>query len=1078
MTTPEFVAFAETAVHPVRPAPERRPEPFRRRQRRAELALGVLLLAACGDGAPPVDPGPPPTPQFLSVSPDSLRLTHFGETARVRASIRPEPPGTAVKWSSTDSSVVVVDADGVVTAVANGEAGVVGEVGPLRDTVGVLVWQVIGALELVGDGQRAGAGRPLRERVGIRMLDAGGSLIVRARLRVRFDASADGGRADPAEVRAMADEARTEWTLGPGAGPQTLAVRVAGWSVEIGAMALEPDSMVAALALHSGGGQAVPAGEVLDEPVAVAVLDTVGQRVPGARVRFEPLTGHGSVEPAETLSDSAGLAWTRWTLGDAVGAQTLVARSGLAAGLEIGATARSREGVCARTPEVAEEIVKAVGAASCAEVTEADLGRIGVMDLSRRGIRKLRSGDFAGLSRIRQIRLSSNEFEEVPPDIFVGLHRLEFLGLGYGRLSALPPGLFADLPSLDYLVIARSGLAELPPGIFAGLGNLRDLRLQDNELSELPPRIFTELESLEQLFLHGNRLVALPEGVFAGLARLERLRIDKNRLTALPLDVFAGLTSLRELRIGQNSLSALPAGVFADLAGLRMLWLHHNRLEALPPGIFAGLHNLEEFHATANPGSPFPLPVEFERTDADDLLAEGPARMVMRVPAGAPLDFRMPVSVQRGEASVAWFDVSAGDTVSAEVVVLRPPGSARAVHLSFGQPPGLPSTYTGLAVVPGGQIALFAAADNRTPEFREPLPAYWMQAGGAEVGLELEPYFDDLDGDSLVYGVEASDERVAAGRIEGGALWMEPRGEGEAVLELTAADPGGLMASQRLALQVAAAPDPDRFDIEVVFGPGFTERHREVVWQAVERWEEVLVGDQPDVPVDGYLEGCGEGGLRLVGTIDDLVIVMHSNTIGLPYLAFAGRCGQREQPALIFHGGNWYGSHFFEPEYSIGSVFHETVLHEIGHVVGIGLGRGWSQFARWSGDDATDPHYAGPLAIAAFDEAGGKEYRGNKVPLYDRFHWGRPMMVSDIMVGGLGGGNALSAITLQALADQGHVVDLSKADSLRVALPGQTVAGAPAEVAGEDAREFSDIIIDLPVVVVDSAGRVVRIIRN
>ena len=682
---------------------------------------------------------------------------------------------------------------------------------------------------------------------------------------------------------------------------------------------------------------------------------------------------------------------------------------------------------------------------------------------------------FRGLRGLEQLWLLGNEFEELPPGIFSELQQLEVLVLGYGRLSDLTPGLFDDLSALQRLSVIRSGLVELPPGVFAGLRNLRDLRLQDNELSQLPPGIFADLQSLEWLFLHGNRLVVLPEGVFAGLTRLEWLRIDNNRLPDLPPGVFAGLSSLSELRIGQNSLLALRAGVFADLASLLKLGLQNNRLEAFPPRIFAGLHNLEELHARANPGEPFPVGLEFERTDADDPLAAGPAQVVMRLPAGTPFDLRMPVSVQRGTASAAWFEVAAGDTVSTAVVVSQPSGGARPVYLSFGQPPGLPHTYTGLEVVPGGQIALFAEADNRTPEFREPLPAYWMQAGGAAVPLELAPYFRDADGDSLVYAVEESDERVAVGRIDGGVLWMEPRAEGEAMLEVTAADPGGLMASQRMALQVAPAPNPDRFDIEVIFGPGFTERHKEMVWQAVERWEGVLVGDLPDVPIDNYLGGCGEhSGLRLVGTIDDLVIEMHSNTLGLPYLAFAGICGQREQPALTFHGGTWYGSHRLGGSMT---VFYRTVLHEIGHVVGIGAGRAWGQYARWSGGDATDPHYAGPLAVAAFDAAGGTEYQGRKVPLHDRFHWRNPAMVGEIMVGGWAG-ESLSAITLQALADQGYIVNVSKADSFKVTVPGQTAAGTVSDGAGVQAIEFTDSIIELPVVVVDSVGTVVRIIRN
>ena len=1068
----------------------------------AVVALPLLLLGACGDPVPPIEPGPPPTPQFLSVSPDTVELTYFGERARVRATARPQPPaGTVVKWTSTDTLVVTVSAAGEVVAVGNGVAAVVAELGALRDTAEVSMRQGIGVLEAVGNGQRTGAGQRLPERVGVRILDPGGSLFVRSSPRVRFDASADGGRVHPAEVRALGAEARTEWTLGPEAGPQSLVAELARWRAEIGAVALPRDDDVAVVEAHAGDEQWAWPGDALPEPVVVRLVDAAGERVAGVTVQFEPDAGHGSADPVEARSGIDGLAATRWRLGDVAGAQRMVAsvgEGGLSA--EFGATGLSDEGVCARNPVVADGIVRAVGAASCAEVTDEDLAGIETLNLSDRNIRRLRSGDLDGLFNLRslllnrtrlavvapdvfadlrgleQLWLGANEFEELPPSIFSGLRKLKHLIMGYGQLPELTPGLFAGLPALESLSLDRSGLAQLPPDLFANLRNLRDLRLQDNELSGLPPGIFADLKSLEWLFLHGNRLGALPEGVFAGLLRLEWLRLDKNWLTDLPPGVFAGLSGLEELRIGQNVLTALRTGVFADLASLRILNLPNNELEVLPPGVFVGLHNLEEVHVVHNPGSPFPLGVEFERIDADDL-APDPARVVMRIPAGAPFAFRMPLSVQRGTASAAGFEVAAGDTVSGAVTVSRPSGGGREVHMSFGQPPGLPRTHSGLAVVPGEQIVLFAEADNRTPVFEEPLPDYWTQAGGAAVALELGPYFEDPDGDSLVYAVEVGDGRVAAGRIEGTVLWMEPRTEGETVLEVTAADPDGLIASQRMALQVSPAPNPDRFDIEVIFQPGFPEPHKELVWQAVERWEEVLVGDLPDVPVDGYVGPCGDGRLRLAGTVDDLVIEMHSNTRGLPETAYAFICGEREQSALPFHGGARYSERILRRP--PGVLFYRTVLHEIGHVVGIGIGRAWDQYARESGDDKSDPHYAGPLAIAAFDAAGGREYLDSKVPLHvgETYHWRNPAMVGEIMVGAWGG-EVLSAITVQALADQGYVVDVSKADAFKVNVAGQAVVGVAADLGGEGAIEFTDAILELPVMVVDSTGKVVRVIRN
>ncbi len=1137
----------ESAERALRPGWPARPE--------AAAALLALVLAACGDGAPTVGPS---GPSWVLVTPDTVRMTYFGERARVHASVGPEQPaGTKVKWTSTDRSVFTVDADGEVTAVANGFAVVVAELGGVRDSAVVWMRQVANRLKVLNGGQRGGAGLPLRERVGVRVLDAGGSRVVSYQPRVRFDASADGGRANPAEVWVWAGRdgvGWTTWTLGPAPGPQALAVTVSGVSGEIGAVGIEPDSVVVAVAAHSGEGQGAPAGEPLSEPVVVAVLDELGRRVPGATVRFEPAAGNGRADPAETASDSAGLARTVWTLGEAPGPQTLVASPAKGASVEIGATAQSDEGVCARTPAVADEIVRQAGAANCAEVTEVQLAAIRQLYLGGRGIRRLGSGDFAGLAKLRALLLDENELEELPPDLLAGLQAVSHVWLQGNRLESLPPDLFTGLAKLRVLWLDRNRLEELPPGVFADLSSLRKLRLSDNRLAALRPDVFAEIPELTDLGLAFNELEALPPGIFDGLSRLGYLYLNDNRLAELPPDVFGGLSNLVWLRLQFNDLTSLPPGVFDGLSRLSELRLEHNeilelragifddlerlvRLElvgnrplaelppdvfagtpnlerldmdvndlaelrpgvfgglpklrhvslrwnelaGLPPGVFAGLGALEEFYVEGNPGVPFPVVAELERVDTIDVLAPGPARVVMRVPSGAPFALRMPVSVQGGAASAGWLEVGAGDTASAPLVVERPSASAGPVHLSFGQPPGLPPTYFGLEVAAGEQMALFAAAANRTPVFRAQLPPHWMQAGGGAVALELAPYFSDPDGDVLAYAVETSDGSVAGGRVEGGVLWLEPLAEGEAELEVAASDAGGLMASQRVLLTVAPAADPDRFNIHLLFAPGFSERHKEVVRRAAERWEEVVVGDLPDVPIDGYLDNCGlDTGRRLVGIVDDLVIQMYPNSQGFAEFSIAGDCGNREASGLAFHGAVWYGGQHFEPGYDRWELFYRITLHEFGHVLGIGSNE-WLRRVRPFRQG--DKHFPGPLAIEAFNAAGGLAHDGPKVPVQNipgtggPIHWRLNMFAGEIM-GRLG--NALSAITVQALADLGHGVDVSKADPYTpgLALGGAAAGAAAADGAGQEEFMRPDSIRRLPVVVVDENGKVVRVIRN
>lgn len=74
-----------------------------------------------------------------------------------------------------------------------------------------------------------------------------------------------------------------------------------------------------------GNGQTGPPGEVLPEFVGVRVFDEFRNLVPNTPVRFEIRSGGGRVQPAETFTDDVGRAFARWTLGDTLGPQAMVA---------------------------------------------------------------------------------------------------------------------------------------------------------------------------------------------------------------------------------------------------------------------------------------------------------------------------------------------------------------------------------------------------------------------------------------------------------------------------------------------------------------------------------------------------------------------------------------------------------------------------------------------------------------------------------------------------------------------------------------------------------------------------------
>ena len=164
-----------------------------------------------------------------------------------------------------------------------------------------------------------------------------------------------------------------------------------------------------------------------------------------------------------------------------------------------------RSGICNRTRQVRDEIVRLTpGVTNCADITAAHLNGIDDLDLYRRGISTLKTGDFAGLTNLTRLVLVRNNLTSLQPGIFAGLTNLNHLALNDIGLSSIDNSLFTDLTSLTRLALAFNNLTSLKPDTFAGLSKLAHLRLINNQLSELPAGIFDGLNITYALLLEGN----------------------------------------------------------------------------------------------------------------------------------------------------------------------------------------------------------------------------------------------------------------------------------------------------------------------------------------------------------------------------------------------------------------------------------------------------------------------------------------------------------------------------------------------------------------------------------------------
>ena len=152
-----------------------------------------------------------------------------------------------------------------------------------------------------------------------------------------------------------------------------------------------------------------------------------------------------------------------------------------------------------------------------------------------------------------------------------------------------------------------------------------------------------------------------------------------------------------------------------------------------------------------------------------------------------------------------------------------------------------------------------------------------------------------------------------------------------------------------------------------------------------------------------------------------------------------------------------------------------VTLHEIGHVLGIGtVGLHASGFFQ---DSSDDPHFNGPLAIAAFDDAGGRDYTGAKVPVEpDGSHWRTPVLTNELMSSS-SYIPRLSALTVQSLADLGYVVDVTQADPYT--LPDAAAAKVAAFHPQAEPQPVCGVGTEQkPIYVVDQQGRIIRTLSH
>ena len=267
------------------------------------------------------------------------------------------------------------------------------------------------------------------------------------------------------------------------------------------------------------------------------------------------------------------------------------------------------------------------------------------------------------------------------------------------------------------------------------------------------------------------------------------------------------------------------------------------------------------------------------------------------------------------------------------------------------------------------------------------------------------------------------------------------------------------------------------FDIELVFLEHFTGPQKRVLEYAARRWMSVITEDLPDYEfTQGWSGECdGQPYEISVGErIDDLRVYVSS----FEYVDISSpNAWARVEVLRETNGLPVVGCMTFDLKWSSFGLL-DIGTHEIGHT--LGFGTVWEDFG-FIQDLSADTHFNGPLAIAAFDDAGGWDYAGAKVPVMDDgVHWRPWVLRGEVMGQGGGGpetGQLLSAITVQSLADLGYGVDVTQADPYT--LP-DAAAKASAKLSALPTQKLSHGVGEQrePIYVVDQQGRIVRTLQR
>src|SRR5688572_24721318 len=327
-----------------------------------------------------------------------------------------------------------------------------------------------------------------------------------------------------------------------------------------------------------------------------------------------------------------------------------------------------------------------------------------------------------------------------------------------------------------------------------------------------------------------------------------------------------------------------------------------------------------------------------------------------------------------------------------------------------GDDPTEPARIASSVVVTAGDQQTAQAGES--PAFN-PTVQVQDQKGRALAGVNVR--FAVVQGSGSIEAASVLTD--AAGNASAGR-WILGALPGANVLEATV---DGLPVLRFTAI----ATSPFNISVRYIVEPSLAQRA--AVDSAVARWRKAIIRDLSDVPMNLSAGRCFTAQPAIAETVDDLLLYVEFVAIdGVgKILGQAGPCFIRLENDLPIIGFLQLDVADLVNQEARGAL-PDLVMHEIGHVLGIGAL--WNLKQLLAGVSTDDPTFVGPNALAAYRTLGGT---ANGVPVENTgssgtrdTHWRESVFRSELMTGFMSSvPNPLSAMTVASLQDLGYTTN-------------------------------------------------------